>query len=314
MSERSIHIHAFLRSVRAACSVATYQSYKERLGVFLKWAGLRTLTPSLFEDYKNFLIESGRSRRTVVCYYNTLRFVYTWAVNTQRISRNPVPPLRNFAVPESERQVFTKEDLDRVLLVMPEKWQLITLLAYHTGQRLGDLACLTWGNVDLTNQTITLTPRKTKRFGKQVSIPIPPFLATRLSQWRMSYPKECSGLVLFPTFCKSYGSFQHRWLSAAFIEYCTKAGLSLSFHCLRHSFVSRLANNGTPPMVIASMTGHSLKQIMSYAHIGMDAKRKALYNESAEGEADRGPLPVSQLAAGDSAPQGEQHLQVGTTQ
>lgn len=58
---------------------------------------------------------------------------------------------------------------------------------------------------------------------------------------------------------------------------CDAAGLpEHSFHSYRHGFVSRLLNQGVGHLVIASMTGHSLEQIETYAHVSADAKRAAL--------------------------------------
>jgi len=55
------------------------------------------------------------------------------------------------------------------------------LFGLYTGQRLGDIARLTWANVDLPGQRIRLTTQKT---GKTLSIP----MAEPLARHVMSLP------------------------------------------------------------------------------------------------------------------------------
>ncbi len=56
-----------------------------------------------------------------------------------------------------------------VLAVADAEWQSIIRFELYTGQRLADVARLTWGNIDLQRKEIRLTARKT---GKRLTIPI----------------------------------------------------------------------------------------------------------------------------------------------
>ena len=63
-----------------------------------------------------------------------------------------------------------------------------------------------------------------------------------------------------------------------------------SFHSLRHTFVSRLAEKGISPLVIQSMSGHTTMAMTErYSHIGLEAKRKALGEEISFGKKDSPP-------------------------
>jgi hypothetical protein len=56
------------------------------------------------------------------------------------------------------------------------------------------------------------------------------------------------------------------------------AGLPwLRFHDLRHTFLTALAESQTPDIVLLEIAGHTtVRMLRHYAHIRMDAKRKAL--------------------------------------
>ena len=68
-----------------------------------------------------------------------------------------------------ERRPFTIDELKRVLDVAGDEWQSLIKFGLYTGQRLGDLAALTWAQIDLERDEIALTTRKT---GKRLLVPI----------------------------------------------------------------------------------------------------------------------------------------------
>jgi integrase len=70
---------------------------------------------------------------------------------------------------KTERRPFTLDELRAVLEAADDEWQSLIKCGLYTGQRLGDLAALTWAQIDLEREEIRLTPRKT---GKALLIPI----------------------------------------------------------------------------------------------------------------------------------------------
>ena len=59
------------------------------------------------------------------------------------------------------RRSFTIPEIKAVLTIADPEWQSLIKFGLYTGQRLGDLASLTWANIDLEHQEIHLTTRKT---------------------------------------------------------------------------------------------------------------------------------------------------------
>jgi integrase len=68
-----------------------------------------------------------------------------------------------------ERRPFTINEIRAVLEVASPEWQSLIKFGIYTGQRLGDLASLTWAQIDLEREEIRLTTRKT---GKPLLIPM----------------------------------------------------------------------------------------------------------------------------------------------
>ena len=150
-------------------------------------------------------------------------------------------------------------------------WVHACTLGWHTGLRFSDCATLRWEMCDFISDVINARPKKMAHVRKEIAIPMEPLL--RLHLLSLGY-KE-SGLV-DPFFCHEYHSDRPRHLDN-FREICDSVGLPRhTFHSLRHSFVSRLLNSGVSAEVVSQLTGQSAAIVSRYAHISIDAKRKAM--------------------------------------
>src|SRR4051812_32139353 len=142
----------------------------------------------------------------------------------------------------------------------------MVLAGYCTGARLSDLANLKWSNVDLAERTLTFVQKKT---GAKIKIP----MHAELEDYLVSLPSADKDAPVFPTL---YGktSAGKSGLSMAFARLMKRAGIdggairergpgvsrsvsALSFHSLRHSFNSALANAGVAQELRMRLTGHS---------------------------------------------------------
>jgi integrase len=157
--------------------------------------------------------------------------------------------------------------MTRLLSVARGDWRTLILLGFYSGGRLGDLARLRWNAVDLVERTLSFTQRKTDT---KVKIPIHPQLHEAL----LALPApDRSDAPLLPTLYDKPGTGRSG-LSMTFRKIMTEAGIDggiarekkgargrnvsrLSFHSLRHSFNSVLANAGVPVEVRQLLTGHS---------------------------------------------------------
>jgi integrase len=84
----------------------------------------------------------------------------------------------------------------------------------------------------------------------------------------------CSRLVD----CRKYrpdrpiSSFKTSWKNVR-----KKAGVTIRFHDLRHTAITKLAESGTADETIMAIAGHVSREMLSrYAHIRTEAKRRVL--------------------------------------
>ena len=63
----------------------------------------------------------------------------------------------------SRRRGFTIPEITRVLRTADDEWSSLIFFGLYTGQRLGDLAGLTWQNVDLDRNEVRFVSGKTRR-------------------------------------------------------------------------------------------------------------------------------------------------------
>jgi integrase len=70
---------------------------------------------------------------------------------------------------DAKRRPFTVAEIQSIMSVADPEWQSLIRFGLYTGQRLSDLASLTWSNIDLERNEIRLIARKT---GKNVILPI----------------------------------------------------------------------------------------------------------------------------------------------
>lgn len=75
------------------------------------------------------------------------------------------------------------------------------------------------------------------------------------------------------------GRISPRQVDDRFALWRTRAGLppELSVHCLRHSYVSHLIENGVDPLFVQQQVGHAWASTTAvYTHVGADAKNRML--------------------------------------
>jgi len=98
---------------------------------------------------------------------------------------------------QSRRRPFRVKEIQDLLLVADPEWQSLIKFGLYTGQRLSDIASLTWANLDLQKNQIRLVTRKT---GKTMLLPIAAPLRSHISVLQGSdNPKARTGPVGAPT-------------------------------------------------------------------------------------------------------------------
>jgi integrase len=280
----------------APSTLAFYRNAASKFLAFLGPAAEDDLTAVTRDQLTRFRNEQAKLFSATTANHQTkfLRMLFRAARRDALVADDPaefVGTVRQRNRPE--RRPFTLDELRAVLVVADEEWKSMILCGIYTGQRLSDIAALTWANVDLARNEIRLVTRKT---GKRMMIPIATPLARCLEALPSSDDLHTPVHPRAYAIMKMQGKSGH--LSNQFADLLAQAGLrskaphrkthgrgrgargehggNLSFHCLRHTAVTLLKEAGVPDAAIMALVGHdSVAMSQHYTHIGRDALEKA---------------------------------------
>jgi len=151
-----------------------------------------------------------------------------------------------------------------------------------TGMRAGEALSLTWGQVDLIDRTLTVGRAKTSN-GTGRMIPINQELGSVLATHRTWFVEHFGepelNHHLFP-WGKPVPSDPTRYatdITWGWDELRKDAGVRCRLHDLRHTFATRLAENGASESTMLALMGHMSRAMLErYSHIRMAAKREAV--------------------------------------
>lgn len=243
--------------------------YEQVIRDFLTHIGTRadlTLEAINHGDIRSFRDAQAKGKRSAGTVNQTIRGVlsvpFYAAVKLGHISRNPCAAVEMLrAESETSRETFTPEQVQKLIGAAKGDWKGVILAAYFTGLRLRDVVELQWGAIE--GEVLRVKTRKT---GIALTIP----LHYEITDWLGKHtPRGIGQAPIFPTLTgKPTGG--SAGLSTMFAGIMKKAEIkgkvksgkgratqSLTFHSLRHSFVSALANAGVTAELRQRLSGHA---------------------------------------------------------
>lgn len=267
----------------------TFQNYTRTAEAFIAHLGGRAklniaaITAKDVSTFRDAELASGKNPNTVRNGLNYLRVPFNAARRQGIITTSPIEGVEHPPASTAEdggelsKQPFNPEQVAALLNAAValkkngrprfdegKEWQTAIMFSLYTGTRIHDTANITWGAIDLPAKLLTFRPQKTKRL---VTIPLHPELEARLLE--MSAPHSGKAFV-FPNLAgKKTGTLSQRFaiiMAQANIENPVltaakgskgRTVYALSFHSLRHTFNSAMANAGVSQEVRMKLTGHA---------------------------------------------------------
>jgi integrase len=279
-------------------AAATLVRYRNAVALFLRHLGkkaernIETLRGGDIATFFKAEVATGKSSKTCALNVKVVKMALAAAVRAGVLKSNPAA---NVEVPLAgvdsvEREVFSPDEVSRLIASADGDWPGVIRLSYFAGLRIGDCVNLKWRSVDLGRRLIEFTPRKTAsrvRAGgksKRIVVPIHPELEDFLSS--MTGADGSPDAFLFPSLAGKT-SAGRSGLSMSFSRLMERAGVdgkvkrgkrgagrtirSRTFHSLRHSFVSALANAGVPLEHRRLLAGH-VEPTMTEAYTHTDVE------------------------------------------
>ncbi|MGC0054849.1 tyrosine-type recombinase/integrase [Brucella pituitosa] len=222
---------------------------EQKFGSFPLSALADARTRSVFMQWRD--ARAKQSRRQADYGWQVLARILSWGHGNGLILANPCEKGGRVYRGSRAEKVWTADDENLFLEKAPAHLHLALILALWTGQRQGDLLSLTWQAYD--GQRIRLRQSKT---GARVIIPVGAPLKAALDA-----VAEKSGAILKTTDGTSWTAhgFSSSWRKA-----CAKAGVvGVTFNDLRGTAVTRLALAECTEAEIATISGHSLRDVRS---------------------------------------------------
>ena len=146
----------------------------------------------------------------------------------------------------------------------------MVIFSINTGCRRGELFALTWDHVDLDGRAVTFAGATTKSSKTRI-VPLNADALLVLQRWQEQTGNK-QGLV-FP----GQAGGEITTIKTAWLKLIRKAGISCTWHGLRHTFGTRLAERGAGLATICELMGHSdIRITQRYTKPGDPAKRAAV--------------------------------------
>jgi len=227
---------------------------------------LKEISPLLIQKYRTKRLNAGVKYSTTNRELALLKVMFSKAIDWGYAKMNPVKKVKFFSEKDTQKErILSKEEETRLLKTSSEDLKPIILTALHTGMRRKEILNLRWKDVELDKRQLKALNTKG---GKNRIIPINDVLLGQLIKLKKMYGKK---EFVFPI-------RQFRGIRTAFEKARKKAAIDdLRFHDLRHTFATRLVENGVDLITVKELLGHhSVIVTQRYTHSNAEQKRKAV--------------------------------------
>lgn len=250
-----------LRYEQAMDEFVAFLSYRANLNI----AAVNSRDIAEFRDRRE---SRGLAPATINGDVTILSAVFNAALRQGHISVNPCLAIEAVKDKASVRKgTFALEQVTALGKAASGDWRGLILTGFYTGQRLGDCAKLQWSQIESQSNIKTIRFRQGKT-DTEIILPMNPVLAAYFVRLAKSKTDE---IFCFPSLTNRSVDL----LSKDFTAIVQRAGIeqriirerkadssgrsvnALTFHSLRHTFNSILANAGIPEETRMALTGHT---------------------------------------------------------
>jgi integrase len=282
----------FTKKKRKSKSQKTALRYDQMMNEFVTFLGPRAdlniaaIAEKEILDFRDHHEAKGLASGTLNLDITVLSAAFNAALKQGHVSVNPCAGIDPLKDKTTHKKTFTPEQVSALLSAAEGDWRGVILVGFYSGMRLNDACNLRWRDIDLVSpiKTITYEPRKT---GEAVTVAIHP----TLEDYLLSLPaSDEEDVFLFPSLAqrKNVSSLskafrkimQQAQIAQSVMRERKEKGRSVyshSFHSLRHSFSTILANNNVSEEVRMRLTGHTTRDVhQKYTHHDLEVFQAAI--------------------------------------
>lgn len=225
------------------------------------------------KELRDFLLkylkeEKGLNERSINYYNNVIRFIYDVVIDYP-INKRQIPLFK------SKRRlpkILREEELNIFFDACENyEYKTIFMLIYGTGLRISEATNLRIEDVDSKNMRLFVRNGKGER--ERYTVLPDKSLEMLRKYYEMYKPNHKDGYL----FLNEFGNpLKVGRLREYFRKYRRKAGISEDFivHSLRHSFATKLVEEGVPLVQVKELLGHScIRSTMTYVHVANNMQK-----------------------------------------
>jgi len=247
----------------------SYATSSKHLIEFFGEMNLLSISPKDITEYKVLRREAGLKPATINRELAMLSKAFNVAIREwEWLTSNPVSRVSKEKEDNERDRWLTVDEEVSLLENSPEWLRDIILFNLHTGLRQDELLSLTWDRVNVFRKTILIKETKS---GKPKTVPLNSTALGILE--RKVKVVSIKSKIVFQS--KSGTKIDKHNLRRVFVIAMKKAGIEdFTFHGLRHTFATRLAQRGYPFGKISELLGHKdIKTTQRYVHHCPDSLR-----------------------------------------
>ncbi len=234
------------------------------------------VTEARIERYKDLRLRAGRKPATVNRELAVIRRAFRLAVRQKRLASGPNVAL--LAEHNARQGFFERGDFETVCAHLPEYLQDFARFAYLSGWRKGEVASLTWADVDRDARLVRLLPDASKNGEGRT-------LALEGELWELAERRRAAREYRGADGGQALAAlvFHHRGgpirdIRKAWARACTRASVpGRLFHDLRRTAIRNMVRAGVSQPVAMKISGHRTAAVFRRYDITTDADiREAL--------------------------------------
>lgn len=270
----------------------TVKAYSSDILSYLIWLNDKTPETATYKTIKEYILfmqKFNYSKTTTARKIASIRTFYRYLYRERIMETNPATGIHSPKRGKNLPKFLTEQEIDQILnnikIETPAGYRNRTILEllYATGMRVSELSGLNFGDLNLENNEIKVLGKGSKERIVLVSNKAKEFLNTYLKTARFMIFNDPNAKTNdnTPVFINKTGyRLQPQSIRLAIKEVVEKIQLpkEVTPHVFRHSFATKLLENGADLRIVQELLGHSsISNTQIYTHVSTE-RLKQTYN------------------------------------
>lgn len=260
----------------------TIRAYSSDITAFLLWLDEKSLTKIKYSNIKEYLLfiyKFNYSKTTLSRKISAIRTFYKYLYRERITASNPVVGINSPKKQKKLPEVLSEQEIEQILnqvdISTPAGFRNRTILEllYATGMRISELCSLTFQNLNLGNNEITVFGKGQKERIVLISLRAKNFLEDYINTARVLVAKgyEVNQNPDSPLFINNTGyKLQPQTVRMVLRKIMQELRLpkNVTPHKFRHSFATKMLDNGADLRIVQELLGHaSITNTQIYTHV-----------------------------------------------